>query len=253
MKPNGERVAIRCLTEIEEFEELSRLERRIRGYSDLDAMPVRVYTTNTKRLGGQLFGAFDGAPGEAGRLIGYCLSVPGFGPGEERFLYGFGIAVAPEYRDAGIGRRLKFAQREDALRRGIRRMEWAFDPLMTKNAYFNLEVLGAVVRGYELNYQGINSLPDSAGLPTDVCIADWEMDSRRVEAILAGAPLARPPVAATIEIPARIAEIKRRDPRLAREIQQRASSSFLRYFDTGLEVTGFQRTPGVGVYLLSRR
>ena len=58
------------------------------------------------------------------------------------------LGVLPEYRDAGIGRRLKLRQRDDALARGIELIEWTFDPLELKNAYFNMERLGAIVRRY---------------------------------------------------------------------------------------------------------
>ncbi|MGH9630881.1 MAG: GNAT family N-acetyltransferase, partial [Bryobacteraceae bacterium] len=139
-----------------------------------------------------------------------------------------------------------------ALRRGIRRMEWLFDPLQIKNAYFNMEVLGAVVRRFAPNHYGVDSLVDGGGLPTDVCIAEWEMDSQPVAAILKAAPRPRPPVEATIEVPVEISDIKRCDTRLACEIQQRVSEQFLLHFSRGLMATGFKRTPTVGVFLLSR-
>ena len=83
------------------------------------------------------------------------------------------LGVLPDYRDAGVGRMLKLAQREDALARGIPLIEWSFDPFEAKNAYFNLERLGAIVRSYVPNMYGIRTSPLDGDLPTDRCIAEW--------------------------------------------------------------------------------
>ena len=65
-------------------------------------------------------------------------------------------------------------------------MEWTFDPLEIKNAYFNIERLGAIVRRFVLNQYGTTSSKLHGGLPTDRCIAEWWLASPRVEAILNG-------------------------------------------------------------------
>ena len=96
------------------------------------------------------------------------------------------LGVLKEYRDAGVGRMLKLEQREDALARGIELIEWTFDPLEIKNAYFNIERLGAIVRRFVLNQYGTTSSKLHGGLPTDRCVAEWWLASPRVEAILAG-------------------------------------------------------------------
>ena len=74
------------------------------------------------------------------------------------------LGVLPEYRNAGIGRRLKLRQREEALARGIELIEWTFDPLELKNAFFNIERLGAIVRRYTENQYGITASPLHGGL-----------------------------------------------------------------------------------------
>ena len=102
-------------------------------------------------------------------------------------------AVLPEFRDLGIGRRLKLAQREDALARGISLIEWTFDPLQTKNAYFNICRLGAIARRYLTDVYGSTSSPLHAGLPTDRLVAEWHLESERVVDILAGKEPARGP------------------------------------------------------------
>ena len=80
--------------------------------------------------------------------------------------------------------RLKLFQREEALARGIELMEWTFDPLEIKNAYLNIEKLGAIARRYSVNQYGITTSPLQGGLPTDRLIAEWWMNSRRVQAVL---------------------------------------------------------------------
>ena len=81
-------------------------------------------------VGGQVLGAWDGS-----KLIGYALADPGLRDGRPYF-HSHMLAVAPEYRNRGIGKMLKLAQREDALARGIELIEWTFDPLEIKNALF---------------------------------------------------------------------------------------------------------------------
>ena len=72
-------------------------------------------------------------------------------------------------------------QREDALARGFELMEWTFDPLEIKNAYLNIERLGAIARRYNVNQYGITSSPLQGGLPTDRLVAEWWLKSKRVE------------------------------------------------------------------------
>lgn len=197
-------------------------------------------------MGGQTLGAFDGR-----RMVGFLLAVPGLKQGTP-YLHSHMMGVLPEYRNLGIGRRLKLAQREEALSRGIRLIEWTFDPLELKNAFFNIERLGAIVRRYVLNQYGVTSSPLHGGLPTDRCVAEWHLDSPRVLAVLEGRPAVRGPVLGRIEIPAGIAEIRASDPARAREIQAAASAQFLESFDQGLAVTGFEITAEAGVYLLGK-
>ena len=91
-----------------------------------------------------------------------------------------------DHRNGGLGRRLKLMQREDALARGIELIEWTFDPLEIKNAYLNIEKLGAIARRYNINQYGITSSPLQGGLPTDRLIAEWWLKSKRVEAVAGG-------------------------------------------------------------------
>jgi predicted GNAT superfamily acetyltransferase len=158
--------------------------------------------------------------------------------------------VLPEYRNRKIGRMLKIEQREMALAAGIRLVEWTFDPLEIRNAWFNIERLGAVVRRYVLNQYGVTTSILHGGLPTDRCVAEWYLDSPRVLAVLDGeAPQPRE-VEARISVPASIDDVRRDDPKLARDIQERISNQFLESTVRGFAVIGFERTPESGTYLL---
>ncbi len=81
---------------------------------------------------------------------------------------------------AGLGAQLKLEQRREALSRGIRLMEWTFDPLEIKNAHLNIHKLGAIVRCYHVNFYGVSSSRLQGGLPTDRLVAEWYLDLDRV-------------------------------------------------------------------------
>jgi predicted GNAT superfamily acetyltransferase len=145
---------------------------------------------------------------------------------------------------------LKLAQREDALAQGIDLIEWTFDPLELKNAWFNIERLGAVVRRFVPNQYGCTTSPLHGGLPTDRCVAEWRLDSPRVKRVLAGESLDHSNIAARIEVPAAIGSFKRDHPGQAREIQTRVREEFLKHLSNDLAVTGFERASEAGCYLL---
>ena len=184
-------------------------------------MPVRLFVTATK-IGGQVVRRIRSGPHD--RLL------PGDSwhqaAGNKSYLHSHMLGVMKEYRDAGVGRMLKLEQRKDAVARGIELMEWTFDPLEIKNAYFNIERLGAVVRRFVLNQYGTTSSALHAGLPTDRCVAEWRLCSPRVDAILGGHEPIALPHEARIAVPATIYEIKANDPAQAREIQKRVSGEF---------------------------
>lgn len=239
-------IEIRPLTTHTEFRDAVRLQQEIWGFEDVELLPLRLFVVASK-IGGQALGAFDAA-----RMIGFCLAIPGLKPGGKSYLHSHMLGVLPEYRDAHIGRRLKLAQREEALARGVDLIEWTFDPLEIKNAYFNMERLGAIVRRYVPNQYGTTSSPLHGGLPTDRCIAEWWIGSERARAIVAGEKFPRNPVETCIAIPSDIAEIRSNEPKRAREIQQKASEEFQAAFDRGLAVIGFEKTKEAGTYLLGK-
>lgn len=239
-------IQIHPLTAHAEFAMAVDLQRRIWGFEELELLPVRLFVTALK-VGGQALGAFDGT-----RMVGFCLAIPGIGVGGKNYLHSHMLGVLEEYRNAGVGRNLKLAQREDALARGIDLVEWTFDPLELKNAWFNIERLGAIVRRFVPNQYGCTTSPLHAGLPTDRCVAEWRLASPRVKDILEGNPVKYSDAAARIEVPAEIDSIKRADPARAREIQTRVREAFLRNLSNELAVTGFERTPDAGIYILQK-
>lgn len=238
-------IELRALTESRQFQEAVELQRTVWGFSDIELLPVRLFVVATK-VGGQAFGAYDG-----NGMVGFLLSIPGLKPGGGSYLHSHMLGVLAAYRNRGVGRMLKLRQREDALERGINLVEWTFDPLELKNAFFNMERLGAIVRRYVENQYGTTTSPLHGGLPTDRCVAEWWLASPHAEAVLAGRPRAAE-VEERIEVPADIDVIRRQEPRRAREIQRSLGVRLTGGFDRGLAVIGFERSERVGTYLLGR-
>ena len=159
------------------------------------------------------------------------------------------MPVTPEYRNRGIGRGLKLAQREDALSRNIGLIEWTFDPLELKNAYINIERLGVVIRKHIPNHYGVTTSKLHAGLPTDRLVAEWRLADPRTAAFIEGR---RPKekVRARVVVPVAIDEMRRSDRDSALKIQADIREQFTDYFARGLVVVGFERSPDTGAYLL---
>jgi predicted GNAT superfamily acetyltransferase len=153
------------------------------------------------------------------------------------------LAVRKDHRNSGLGRRLKLMQRDDALARGIELIEWTFDPLEIKNAYLNVEKLGAIVRRYNINQYGITSSPLQGGLPSDRLIAEWWLKSNRVETLLATGKRPQIQSETTIDVPAQIYEWKAATETRgkAQQVQERNREEFLRAFRHGLAVLGYER------------
>ncbi|HWF11309.1 MAG TPA: GNAT family N-acetyltransferase [Bryobacteraceae bacterium] len=209
-------IEIRELSEEAELRETVALQKIIWGWDDADLLPFRMLVVATK-IGGQLLGAFDGD-----RLIAFCLAIPGLKKDGKVYLHSHMLGVLPEYRNAGLGSRLKLRQKEDALARGIDLIEWTFDPLELKNAYFNVERLGVVIRQYVRNQYGISTSALHGGVPTDRCVAEWWIREPR--------PTAE--IVERIAVPTEITE--------ARAQQARIADEFERAFGHGLAAVGME-------------
>jgi predicted GNAT superfamily acetyltransferase len=221
------------------------LQQRIWGYASLDTVPDQIFIV-AKKTGGQVMTAYDGD-----LPVGFALAFAAARDGLS-YLHSHMVGVIEHYQNRGVGRLLKLAQREDALDRGINLIEWTFDPLQLKNAHFNIERLGAIVRHYIPNLYGRTTSPLHAGLPTDRLVAEWWVRSERVENVLAGNLRASSSVVARerIEIPADIRRICRDDPRTAEKIQSNVRDQFSANLSTGRAAAGFELTRDVGTYLL---
>src|SRR5260370_42172080 len=123
--------------------------------------------------GGQVLGAFDGE-----RMVGSTLALAGLRE-NTKYLHSHQTGVCAGYRDRGVGRMLKLFQRDEALGRGIRLIEWTCDPLELKNAHFNLNRLGAICRRYVKDLYGVTTSPQHRGIPTDRLVAGWRGGARR--------------------------------------------------------------------------
>jgi len=249
--PHQVPIHIKSFTELEQFDECVGLEEAVWGYDPADMIPRRVFLL-ASRIGGQVLGAFETDAPNA-RPIGFAMALPGYRNGHA-YLHSHMVGVLPEYRNRGIARALKLAQRDDALARGIDLMEWTFDPLEIKNAHLNIAKLGAVVRRYKHNFYGPSSSPLQGGLPTDRIYAEWWLRSNRVERALRGEPQSFDTLE-QIEVPAEIyawkASPSHRD--IARDRQSRNAAALESAFARNLSVLGYQRNDrGDGTFLLGR-
>jgi len=240
-----ETLTLRKLTSIADFEEAVQLQKTIWGFADIELLPRRLFVVANK-IGGQTLGAFDGD-----RMVAFLIAIPGVKADGTQYIHSHMLGTLREYRDRGLGKKLKLMQRVDALERGIQLIEWTFDPLELKNAFFNIERLGAVVRRFVPNQYGTTSSHLHGGLPTDRCIAEWWVNSPRVNSLLGGQKMEREPIQARIDIPSNIAELRTADPAKAREVQQRVCEQFLEHQSNGLAVVGFESTRETGSYLFA--
>jgi predicted GNAT superfamily acetyltransferase len=241
-------ILIRNCRSLDELRACVALQKEVWNFADIELVPLRMFVVAGK-IGGQVVGAFEGNV-----LVGFAFAIPAV-RGRHSFLYSHMLAVRQQYRNSGLGRRLKLFQREDALARGFELMEWTFDPLEIKNAYLNIERLGAIARRYNINQYGITSSPLQGGLPTDRLVAEWWLKSRRVAQMLREG--SNPPfqTQTTISIPSEIYQWKANAETRTRalEVQDRNRPEFLQAFSSGLSVLGYTRDQqGNGKFLLGR-
>ena len=246
-KSDGPIPEIHRLARPEEFANVVRLQQEIWGFQEVELLPLRLFIV-ASNIGGQVLGAYDGA-----KLVAFCLCMPGLKPGGRSYLHSQMLGVLPPYRNTGLGRRLKLKQRDYAISAGVDLIEWTFDPLEIKNAFFNIERLGVIVRRYVHNQYGTTTSPLHGGLPTDRLIAEWWIKSADTDTgiALSAGRSAGTRTQARISVPADIEEMRRNEPSRARELQSSLGEQFEEHFRAGLAVTGFERSEQAGTYLLS--
>lgn len=236
-------IAVRKCETLAEFHSCVDLQREIWGEADLEVEPATLFVV-ASQTGGQVLGAFDGA-----RLVGYTLAVVGVRNGGA-YLHSHQTGVLSGYRDRGVGRSLKLFQREEALGRGIRLIEWTFDPLETRNAHFNLNRLGAISRRYEPNLYGITTSPLHRGLPTDRLVAEWFLDSPHVLAALSGDQAITAGSSATISLPRELDRWKAEDPEKTKAVQREIREQFTNWFARGYAAVAVRLDPSGPTYVL---
>jgi len=254
-------IEIRPCEGMEELEACVQLEIDTWGYDITEIVPRKTFLL-AQKIGGQVIAAFKGGSESKGaekpalNLIAFVLSLPGIKSFEGRaapYLHSHMLAVKPEFRNSGVGAQLKGEQRREALCRGIRHIEWTFDPLEIKNAFLNIHRLGAVCRSYRANFYGVSSSRLQGGLPTDRLLAEWELDSPRVEAALGRIPASLPAIEERILVPAAMEHWKSNesDRDRALEVQSENRRRFQDAFARGLAVVGFSRdAQGNGIFEL---
>jgi len=241
-------ILIRKCESLDDMRACVALQKEVWNFTDIDLVPLRMFVV-AQKIGGQVIGGFDGT-----EMVSFALAIPGARNGHA-YLHSQMLAVRSEYRNSGLGRRMKLFQRDDALQRGFDLMEWTFDPLEIKNAYLNIEKLGAIARRYTVNQYGITSSPLQGGLPSDRLIAEWWMKSKRVQSLLRDGTLAPIEPAKTISVPSDIyqwkasTELRER----AKEVQDLNREEFLKAFSEGLALLRYERdSEGDGKFLLGR-
>lgn len=245
----AENIEIReCLT-IEELGECVQLQREVFALPEIEVSPVR-HLVVTKNAGGFILGAFDGDV-----LVGFVLSVPAFLRGQKAF-YSHMTAVKATHQSVGVGGKLKWAQRVRSLDLGVKFIKWTFEPWKARNAFFNLEKLGAIVTEYHPNFYGIDYATASTGgvpvgLASDRLFAEWHLESEKVTALAAGETFTetREPVA-TINVVHDWATLVQTDVNAALAEQARLKAEFTAALAEGLTAQGFIRNDNEPKYLL---
>lgn len=267
-------IIIRSLETMEEIAAAEEVQRITWTMTDLDIIPAHALHA-MQHSGAVLLGAFDGD-----RVVGFAFGVLGTEENPNRLdqvaaarlkMYSVIAGVLPEYQQHDIGYRLKMAQRDFALRIGIRLITWTYDPLESLNARFNIGKLGAICHRYLRHFHG-DMTGINTGLPTDRFEVEWWVTQNRVaaraerkwrplklEALLAGGavpvneatynesglpvpPLnyvSRPGNLMLVEIPANIQRIKRADMPLALRWRMHTRDIFENMFASGFLVTDF--------------
>ena len=226
-------MTIRPLTEIQEFQKCLELSQECFGMADIDLFPTRLYVV-LRSIGGLILGAF-----EEDRLVGFLNSMPGLRNGMP-YWHSQVLAVAKDHWNTGVGFQLKLAQRDHARDRGITLIEWTFDPLESRNAYFNIDKLGAIIRRYYVNHYGELNSALHAGLDSDRVVAEWWIDR---EPVKPARDIRR------VFIPADIQWLKKQSLKSAHDVQMRVREQFLTNIEDNYFVAGFARTEEWSEYL----
>src|SRR5881392_330137 len=208
-------VEVREVSSIEEYDGCIRLQREAFGLPDLEISPRR-HLMVSRMAGGWTLGAFI-----EGKLVGFVHHMAA-AHGEQIFGYSHMMAVAAQYQNRGVGAQLKWAQRARALAEGRDFIKWKFEPMRARNAHFNLNRLGVVVREYAANFYGTDYSTNPAekgsvsGLDSDRLFASWVLNEPRVEAFSRRQEFPLGEAERTIEIPVDFSSLLKTNPEAAK-------------------------------------
>jgi len=261
-------VVLRRVHTQEEYDECVRIQDETWGAGFNERVPSTILRVS-QYMGGVTAAAF--AP-EGNRILGFVFGMTGVQDG--RLVHWSDLlAVRPEARNKGLGRRLKLFQRSLVLPLGVTRMVWTFDPLVARNAHLNLSLLAARVSEYVPDMYGADTgsaLHVAVG--TDRFIVAWDL-TREPPASPPGPGMASPPPASRvvnrpdqtpavsktttspevyIAVPGDIQELIATAPEIARAWRETTREAFLWYLERGYRVDGFHRTKAQGFYRLVR-
>jgi predicted GNAT superfamily acetyltransferase len=204
------------------------------------AMPPELFRALTHA------GNYAAAATSEGRLVGGLVGFLGWHEGEPT-LHSHILGVVPELQGRGVGAALKLHQRGWARERGLATITWTFDPLVRRNARFNLSRLGARAVAYLPDFYGPMEDTFNAGVPTDRLLVEWPTTPH---------PAPEPPAQAETQAeriscptPPDIVALRRSDPEAARDWGARVRERLGGAMAAGYEVEGLDDD---GAYVLRR-
>ena len=256
-----DRASIRPLRTDAELRACVELQKLTWGADYDEFVPPSVLTV-TQKIGGVAAGAFD----ERDAMLGFVFGMAGVRGG--RIIHWSDmLAVRPEARDSGIGRRLKEFQREAASATGAETMYWSYDPLVARNAHLNFNRLGVRLDEYVEDMYGASESELHRGLGTDRFIVAWPLTAEprgqeggpAVNAVpdawrlapLVGTSDEKPPVL-RVEIPSDIVKVRDERPGDAAEWRASTRRAFQWALANGYEVARFLPGEERGSYVLTR-
>jgi len=171
----GPDLRIRLARERADFDTCVLLQKAVWGLADLEVTSALQLVAGT-HAGGIL----QLAEAEDGTALGFAYAFPALRGGIAH-LHSDMLAVLPEHQQKGVGVRLKWAQRDEAMARGVALIVWTFDPLQARNANLNLRRLGATATEFLENFYGVTTASLHHGLPTDRLLVRWDLAAPRVK------------------------------------------------------------------------
>lgn len=225
----------------------------IRTIDDADAMPSivtvfqQVWGSVTPIVSVELLCAISHAGGyvagvfDTGNIIGASFGFLARHAGDDA-LHSHVTGVLPGVQHSGIGRAIKNHQRAWAAERSIDWITWTFDPLVRRNAWFNIEVLGAHVAEYLVDFYGPMSDSINAHDESDRLLVAWRTDDRPSRPVLA-----EPTVRTEVATPEDIVVLRRTDPAASMHWRHDVRNHLSPLLAAGGVVTGFTRD---GLYLV---